>query len=283
MRHKTALPKRSLHERHALVCGGSQGIGRETAGEIVRRGGSVCLLGRDAARLEQTAVELRAQTEGSRQFVDTLVADARDQQALATGVDDYIARRGVPDYLLNLVGFAQPGYVSEFSLDDYRAGMDTNYYGQLVPTLVLLPHMLARGRGHIAFVSSMMGYFGIVGYATYAPTKFALVGLAEALRHELKPRHITFSVLYPPDTDTPGFARENRSKPVECAALSATISPMSAAEVARVFVDGLVKKQFAIHPGQSAWVWRVQRHFPWLLRWFNDRAYTAARRRKGGD
>ena len=57
----------------------------------------------------------------------------------------------------------------------------------------------------------MMGYFGIMGYTAYAPTKFAIVGLTDALRNELKPYNISFSVLYPPDTDTPGFEVENRT------------------------------------------------------------------------
>ena len=59
------------------------------------------------------------------------------------------------------------------------------------PTLVVLPHLVEAGRRHIAFVSSMMGYFGIIGYSAYAPSKFALVGLAEVLRHELRPSGVS--------------------------------------------------------------------------------------------
>ena len=114
--------------------------------------------------------------------------------------------------------------------------MEVNYYGQLVPILILLPYFMEARRGHIANVSSMMGYFGIIGYAAYAPTKFALVGLTEVLRHELKPYNISCSVLYPPDTDTPGFKKENETKPPECAELSAGVKMLSAHEVAEVFV-----------------------------------------------
>ncbi|MFX6861571.1 SDR family NAD(P)-dependent oxidoreductase, partial [Acinetobacter baumannii] len=89
--------------------------------------------------------------------------------------------------------------------DDFRRNMDVNYYGQLVPLLILLPHFMAARKGHIANVSSMLGFMGMIGYATYAPTKFALVGLTDSLRNELKPHGITFSILYPPDTETEGF------------------------------------------------------------------------------
>ena len=92
----------------------------------------------------------------------------------------------------------------------------------------LLPHFMAARKGHIVNVSSMMGYFGIMGYAAYAPTKFAIVGLTEALRHELKPYNIGMSVLYPPDTDTPGFEKENRTKPGECAMMSSKVKLLSA-------------------------------------------------------
>jgi NAD(P)-dependent dehydrogenase (short-subunit alcohol dehydrogenase family) len=69
--------------------------------------------------------------------------------------------------------------------------METNYYGQLLPIIVLLPHFMAARKGHIVNVSSMMGY------AAYAPTKFAIVWTTEALRHELMPYNIIFVCVVP--------------------------------------------------------------------------------------
>jgi 3-dehydrosphinganine reductase len=159
--------------------------------------------------------------------------------------------------------------------------MEVNYYGQLIPILILLPHFMAAQKGHIANVSSMMGYFGIIGYAAYAPTKFAIVGLTEALRHELKPYNISFSVLYPPDSDTPGFEVENQTKPKECALMSASVKLLSAQKVAEVFVDGIIKRKYAILPGGAGLVWRVYRYFPWLVRYITDSQYRKARRKLG--
>ena len=76
--------------------------------------------------------------------------------------------------MINVVGYAYPQYVQELTLEDYKKCMEVNYYGQLIPTLILLPYFMAARKGHIANVSSMMGYFGIMGYAAYAPTKFAI-------------------------------------------------------------------------------------------------------------
>ena len=159
--------------------------------------------------------------------------------------------------------------------------MDSNYFGQLIPTLVVLPHMLAARKGHIAFVSSMMGYFGIIGYAAYAPSKFALVGLAEVLRHEYRSSGLRVSVLYPPDTDTPGFVSENASKPPETLELSANIKVAQPDEVARQFVDGIVREKFHILPSGAGMVWRLQRYVPHLVRAFLDRDLKKARRKVG--
>jgi 3-dehydrosphinganine reductase len=141
--------------------------------------------------------------------------------------------------------------------------------------------MMAARKGHIANVSSMMGYFGIMGYAAYAPTKFAIVGLTEVLRNELKPYNIHLSVLFPPDTDTPGFEVENRTKPEECALISGNVKLQSAQEVAEAFVKGIIQKRYAILPGEAGLVWRLNRYFPWLLRWITDRQHRRARRKLG--
>lgn len=274
---KNRIPGRYAGQ-HALICGGSRGIGFETARELLRRGAHVCLIARDPAVLESAAAQLRAQA-GPAQYVDTIACDTTDADALRPLLDAHIARRGLPDLLINNVGYAYPQYLDRLRLADFRANMDANYYGQLVPTLLLLPPLRAAGRGHIAFVSSMLGYMGVMGYATYAPTKFALVGLAEVLRNELKPAGIAISVLYPPDTQTEGYVRENLSKPPETLRMSAAVKPMTAAAVARAFVDGLERRRYAILPGEAGMVWRVARFAPWLLRWMLDRAYAQARRR----
>lgn len=268
-------------DKTAIVCGGSMGIGKETAKEIALLGGSVCLVARRREPLEATAREIEEIKRGDSQFVETLRCDATDAERFKPLLTDFVERRGVPDYLINCVGYARPKYVQDLMLGDFRERMDTNYYGQLVPILLLLPYFLEARRGHIANVSSMMGYLGIIGYTAYAPTKFALVGLTDALRHELKPYNIRCSVLYPPDTDTPGFEKENETKPRECAIMSSTVKLLSAQKVAEVFVEGILKKRVAIMPGEAGMVWRLNRLFPWLVRWVTDWQYEQARRKAG--
>lgn len=279
MAKKEHIRRQPLKGKAAVVCGGSKGIGKETAREIVLLGGSVCIIARQPEPLEAAAREMRALIREDSRFVEIMACDTTDMERLLPLITDFIERRGVPDYLINAVGYASPRYVQELSLDDYRRCMDVNYYGQLVPFLILLPHFMKARKGHVANVSSMLGYLGIMGYAAYAPTKFAIAGLTEVLRNELKPYNIHFSVLYPPDTDTPGFTEENRTKPQECAFMSANVKLLSAGEVAQAFVEGIIGKRYAIMPGEAGLVWRINRFFPWLVRWFNDLQYSRAMRK----
>lgn len=275
------IRRQPLNNKTAIVCGGSKGIGKETAKEIVLLGGSVCVIARHVEPLEAAVREMQDLVREDSQFVEVIACDATDMERLESSLTEFVDRNGIPDYLINVVGYAYPQYVQELTLEDYRKCMEVNYYGQLIPTLILLPHLMAARKGHIANVSSMMGYFGIMGYAAYAPTKFAIVGLTEVLRNELKPYNISFSVLYPPDTDTPGFEVENRTKPRECALISENVKLLSAQEVAEAFVEGIIKKRYAILPGEAGFVWKMNRHFPWLVRWITDRQHRQSRRKLG--
>ncbi len=282
MTDTSSLKNRPFEGKIAVVPGGSKGIGRATVMEIVRMGGSVCVIARDAKVLKQTKAEADALiADKKNQFVEIISSDTTDMKKLKPLLEKFVARRGVPDYLINCVGYAYPNYVEKFQFADFKHNMEVNYYGQLVPVLILLPHFMKARRGHIANVSSAMGFFGIMGYATYAPSKFAIVGMTEVLRHELKPYNIGFSILYPPDTDTPGFAIENKTKPKECAIMSEKAKLLPPEKVAEVFVAGILKKKFNVLPGEMGFISFMFRHFPWLVRWILDGDFKKARKRLG--
>ncbi|MCP5430947.1 MAG: SDR family NAD(P)-dependent oxidoreductase [Chromatiaceae bacterium] len=114
---------------------------------------------------------------------------------------------GLPDFLFNCAGRAEPGYIQDYSLDAYEAAMRVDYLGTVIPTQYLLPDFIARGSGHIINVSSVAGFLGLIGYGTYAPAKFAVVGFSEVLRHEMKPHGVRVSVVCPPDVDTRDLRR----------------------------------------------------------------------------
>lgn len=272
---------KSFIGKTVIICGGSKGIGKETAKEISRLGGDLCIVARNVEALQVAAEEVRAARMSEGQFVETISADTTNPDEINAPLIDFVARHGVPDYLINAVGYAYPEYVTNLSLDDYQRNMQVNYFGQLVPTQTLLPYFVEAGKGHISFVSSMLGYMGLVGYATYAPSKFALVGLAEVLRHELKPYCVSISILYPPDTDTPGFETENQTKPKETAILSETAKLYSPEKVAKEYVIGLLKNHYHIMIGEGKWIWRATRWAPRLVHLIMDSDYRKARKKLG--
>jgi 3-dehydrosphinganine reductase len=118
----------------------------------------------------------------------------------------------------------------------------------------------------------MLGFMGLYGYTAYAASKYAIAGFAECLRQEMRPHGIKVSVCYPPTTDTPGLARENKIKPPETWAIEGSSRTFTADQVAGRLLAGIAAGRFEILVGfDSALIWRLQRFAPWLVRRTIDR------------
>jgi 3-dehydrosphinganine reductase len=260
-----------------VVTGGSKGIGLAFSEAVFGLGASVCVVARGAEGLDAArAVLERARVRGD-QVLETLACDTSDMATLRPLLEGVAARLGAPDFLVNCVGWSRPGYLEELDLEIYRRHMEVNYFGQLVPILILLPFMLRASRGHIVNVSSVLGFMGIMGFAAYCPSKYAVVGLTEALRSELAPRGITCSVAFPPDVDTPGYQEENRTKPAECAEMSKRGRLLSARSVADAMVEGIARGRFEVLPGEASHIRRLIRYLPGAVRFVMDRDLRKAR------
>ncbi|NJO80426.1 MAG: SDR family oxidoreductase [Cyanobacteria bacterium RM1_2_2] len=271
-----------MNGQHVLITGGSSGIGKATAGRCASRGANVAIVGRDPAKLEQARVEILAARSQPSQQVITLSADLSDrtqaEQAMQTAMDQL----GTPEILITCAGIAHPGYFSELPIEIFEQTMAINYFGSLYCIKAVLPAMQKQQRGHIVVVSSGAGLIGIYGYTPYSPSKFALRGLAEALRGELKVAGIGISIVYPPDTDTPQLVAENRTKPPETKRITATAKTWSAEAVAQTILTGIENRAFVIAPGQEMGVLaRLHSVLAPGLNWYFDRI-VAQTRSKGG-
>ena len=277
------LKKQPFAGKFTIVCGGSQGMGKESSKLIAKLGGNVCIVARRQEILSQASKEILESRQTETQFVETISCDTTDMDALKPLLTAMVEKHGVPDYLINAVGYAHPQYVEKFTLDDFKDNMNVNYYGQLVPILILLPYFMEAKKKpiHIANISSGFGFVGVMGYTTYCPSKFAVVGLTESLQNELKPYNISFSVMYPPDTQTPGFDTENSFKPPEVAMISEIGSIMTAEQVAEVFVKGILKKKSKIYPGLTHIYSILVRLFPKFMASFADSELKKARKKLG--
>lgn len=231
----------------AIVSGGSSGIGLACAAQLAARGYRVALLARDPARLADAAAAIRRDHPAAQVVCHPL--DVRDAGACAEVVDTLVGRHGAPAWLINSAGIAEPGLFLDQPLAAHEAQLATNYLGSLYLSHAAARHMAAVGTGRLVFVSSGAGLFGIYGYSAYAPSKFAVRGLAEVLRVELAPLGIGVTVAYPPDTRTPQLEAERRTKPEVARRLAGESGEWEADAVARRIIAGALAGRFAVAPG----------------------------------
>lgn len=215
--------------------------------ELAERGAHVWLVARNEERLEQALRQVRAAARDGQPCGCT-AADVADPAQAAGAVADVTRRDGVPDLLVNSAGITQPGYFQDLDVEVFHRLMEVNFFGTLHTVKAVAPLMIERGSGHIANISSAAGFLGVVGFTAYGASKYAVRGLSDALRLELRPRGISMSIVFPPDTDTPMADYEARFRPYEANWIAGnTMMPVAA--VARSIVRGISRRQYIITPG----------------------------------
>ena len=275
------IKKQPFKDKSAIICGGSKGIGKATAKLFVRLGGNVCIVARTLDDLNAAAEEIKSLKEDENQLVEVISCDTSDMEQVKRLFNEYIKKFGVPDYSFNYVGISYPNYTDKLTVDDFKFHMDTNFFGQLNPILTILPYYMERKEGYFINMSSLAGYIGVMGYAAYTPTKFAIVGLSEVLRNEYKAYNIKVSIVYPPDTDTFGLHEEAKTRPEELNIIAERAGLMQPDDVAEVIIKGVLKEKLYIHAGISKLYWRIMRLFPKLVHKFSDSDLKKARKKLG--
>jgi short-subunit dehydrogenase len=247
------------------VVGGSSGIGLAIARKAAALGADVVLFARRRQILEDAAAQVQSAAASPKQKVVWQQLDVTDAAAVQQVLGRAVADCGPPRVVVNCAGGARPGYFEEITHEQLVDTMRVNLFGCWATVQALLPHMKGQG-GYIVNVASMAGLIGVFGYTDYCASKFALVGFSEALRSELKRFRITVSVLCPPDTDTPGLAAENETKPAETRAVSAGAGVMSADAVAQALLRGMRRGSFLIIPGREGkFIALAKRFFPRMV------------------
>jgi 3-dehydrosphinganine reductase len=231
--------------KNVLITGGSSGIGLEIAVAFGRLGANLFLVARDKDRLQQAARQVKARVAESIE-VKTFASDVSVREQIE-GVIHLVGRDcGGLHTLINNAGIFLPGRVVDNRIDALEQIMRINYFGALYAVLAAWPYLEATQTGHIGFVSSVAGYAGAIGYGAYAPTKFAITGLAECLRMEAADCGIGVTIVFPPDTDTPQLHYENEHTLPESMALKKGTQVLSAEVVAQKFVDGICQHRFEV-------------------------------------
>src|SRR5215472_19028075 len=189
----------SFRDRVVVVTGASSGIGRETALLFARLGARVALVARRRPLLQETAAAVRA--AGGTPLV--AVADVGDARAARACVARVRRAWGRIDVLVNNAGILRTATVARLTASDLDAMLRVNLYGPLFMIQAALPTMLRHPGGSIVNVASLAGRRGVSPIGGYCATKFALVGLSEALRTEVDDAAVHVGLVLPGVVETP--------------------------------------------------------------------------------
>ncbi|WP_437622328.1 SDR family oxidoreductase [Sorangium sp. So ce1151] len=187
-----------LKDKIALITGASRGIGRASALALSREGAVVVGAARTAADLDALDRELRA--AGGRGLM--IEADVTRAASVAACVERAVRELGRIDILVNNAGVGGYRPFLEWSEDDYDRIMATNMKGTWLFCREVIPHMRRQGGGHIINVASVAGLQGYANEAIYCASKFAQVGLTQALDREFWQENIKVSAVCPGGVET---------------------------------------------------------------------------------
>jgi len=190
-----------LKKARALVTGGTSGIGYATAQLLRDRGAEVAICGRRADAVEQAASELGAVG---------IVCDVSREDEVKRMVDRVISELGDYNVLINNAGWGNWAPLVETTVADFRRVWETNVLGAMLVARESARHFVKKNTGNIVNIASTSGQRGGPGGTTYVSTKFAVSGMTECWRAELRKNNIRVMQVNPSEVQTNFFVTSGR-------------------------------------------------------------------------
>lgn len=210
-----------------LLTGATGGLGQAIARALHERGGKLILTGRRTEVLEPLVAELGART---------LAVDLAD----ASEIDRLVREVGEVDILVANAALPASGRLETFTMHEIDRALDVNLRAPIALAHALAPAMIARGNGHLLFMSSLAGKSATPGTAIYNATKFGLRGFATALRADLRPSGVGVSAIFP------GFIRDAGMFADAGVELPAGVGTASPEDVAQATVQAIERNRAEI-------------------------------------
>ena len=183
-----------------FVTGASKGMGLEITKAVLKNGDKVIATSRNTDTLLEK-IELNAiLKERKLQLEDNLLPlklDITNETAVESAILKGIEKFGRIDVVVNNAGYNLLGNMEELSDAEFRKTMDVNVFAMAHILRYVLPHLRRQQSGHIINTASMMGYMSYPGNGSYSASKYAVIGLSEALAQEVRPFGIKVTILVP--------------------------------------------------------------------------------------
>jgi len=247
-----------------VITGGGSGIGRELSLLMGGRGAHVTVCDLREAAAAETAESILA--AGGSAAAHAL--NVTDPEAFSALAQELLAGRGHIDYLFNNAGIGIGGEARDLSVSDWRAVLDVNLNGVVHGVAAVYPHMARRGAGHIVNTASLDGLVPFPGHGGYTASKYAVVGLSQALRIEGASLGVRVSVACPGRVKTPIFDNSpmvnyDREKAMRLVNAAPALTPR---ECARRILRGMDRNEAVIlTSGFVRVLWGLERAAPELL------------------
>jgi NADP-dependent 3-hydroxy acid dehydrogenase YdfG len=238
---------RSLYGQVVAITGAARGIGKATARALARQGARVGIGDLDAELARTTAEELGG-------GVQAFPLNVCDRASFARFLEEVERTLGPLDVLINNAGIMPLGPFDEEDDATTLRQIDVNVVGVMTGCKLVIPKMKKRGRGHIVNIASMAGRTGYANAVTYCMTKFAVVGLSEALRSELRGTGIELSLVCPGvvNTELGSGLKETRA-----------VKVVEPEDVADAIVEALRTGRFDVFvPPLAGYIWRAAHVLP---------------------
>jgi NAD(P)-dependent dehydrogenase (short-subunit alcohol dehydrogenase family) len=188
------------NQKVAVITGSSSGIGLETSLTLARNG---FLTYATARSLKKGAIINTLATDKEKLPIKVVQLDVTDNQSVNNAIQTIVSETGRIDILVNNAGYGLGGALEDLSIEEIKNLYETNVFGLIRVTQIVLPIMRKQQSGIIVNMSSGAGLFGYPGGSAYVSTKFAVEGLSESMSYELEPFGIKVVLI------EPGFIRTN--------------------------------------------------------------------------
>jgi len=235
-------------DKVTVITGAGSGIGRALARQLSDAGAHLALGDKDDAGLKATFALLSSVTD-----VTSYKIDVCDRNAYQVFVKQVITDHKHVDIVINNAGIVRLHSITQSTYEDYEKTLNVNFWGVLYGCKEFLPYLKQRPRAWLANMSSGAGIIGLTNYSSYNASKFAVRGLTESLRNELRDTNITVSCIHP------GGVRTNIHKSgvfspdseESYKKLGKLIEGMSVEKAAKIILNGMAKGKKRILVGND--------------------------------